>query len=214
MTKPAERATSMQLLEISENPHGLASSPTPLTDPKVLSPDTAIILIGAPGAGKTTTGRILASELGRTFIDVDAEIEYRLGRTIGEIFALEGEDYFRAIEADVTADVISSNTVISLGGGAVMTESVRAAISRHTVVWLQVSVVHATRRVGMNQLRPLLLGDVRSRLQALLDARETVYRQAADIVVSTDGITPRTVVASIIDGLSALQSRTDSYTGE
>ena len=66
----------------------------------------------------------------------------------------------------------------------------------------------------MNQLRPLLLGDVRSRLQALLDARETVYRQAADIVVSTDGITPRTVVASIIDGLSALQSRTDSYTGE
>lgn len=148
----------------------------------------SIILIGAPGAGKSSVGRILASELGKEFIDVDTRIEEVMGKPIREIFADEGEDYFRQLEESATLELIAEDAVVSLGGGAVMNPRIRETLTGHDdVVWLEVSISQATRRVGMNTVRPLLLGNVRGRLIELLRERTPLYESVATTRISTDG---------------------------
>lgn len=148
----------------------------------------AIVLIGAPGAGKSTVGALLAERLGVPHIDVDAEIEARTGRLVREIFADEGEAAFRQLERDVTLELLERPAVLSLGGGAPMTEEIRDALAGRDVVWLEVDVHHAVRRIGLDQGRPLLAGGgMRATLIAMLARRAPVYASVARVRVDTNG---------------------------
>ena len=109
-----------------------------------------------------------------------------------------GRPAFRAFEEATTAELLAEPGVLALGGGAVLSERTRPSLDGHRVVWLQVSVPHAVRRIGLNEARPLLLGNVRGRLLQLLAERTPLYAAAATEVVDTDGQTPTQVVESIL----------------
>lgn len=161
-----------------------------------------IALIGAPGAGKSTIGRQLARRLGLDFVDVDAEIERREGKEISAIFVDDGEAHFRALEAEVTAECLARPGVVALGGGAPMTPSVREALAGLDVVWLRVSLTQAARRVGLNESRPLLVGNLRSQLLRLLEQRTPVYTALATVTVDTDKASPSACAATIAEALA------------
>lgn len=163
------------------------------------SAERPIVLVGAPGSGKSTVGRLLAAELGREFVDVDSVIEERAGKPISEIFVDEGEPAFRATEEATTAELLERpGVVLSLGGGAVLSARTRQALAEHHVVWLQVSAGNAAERVGLSSARPLLLGNVRGRLIRLLNQRTPLYAEVATSSVVTDTRTADEVVAVII----------------
>ena len=166
---------------------------------------SAIALIGAPGSGKSTLGPLLARRLDVPFVDVDAAIEEREGRSIRDIFADDGEPAFRAIERDVTVELLAGEGVISLGGGAPLTPEIAAALAAVPTVWLQVDARHAVKRIGLDEGRPLLAGGgVRATLIKLLNARTPVYRALADLEIDTNGREPDELVAQI---LTALEER-------
>lgn len=173
---------------------------------------SVLVLVGPPASGKSTVGRALAERLGVPFIDVDAAIEAQTGHSISEIFVSDGEEYFRRLEEDATLALIREPGVISLGGGAVMNDRIREALADHQVCWLQVSVTHATRRVGMNVMRPLLLGDVRKNLERLQAEREPLYREVADIVLDTTNRKPDELVDELASRLA--HGVNDVQTGE
>ncbi|MGV8845550.1 shikimate kinase [Tessaracoccus sp.] len=163
----------------------------------------SIVLIGAPGAGKSSVGRLLASKLGVSFVDVDHRIEEVVGKPIAEIFADDGEAHFREIEESATLELIEGDGVVSLGGGAVLNPRIRAALVGHDVVWLEVSISQATRRVGMNTVRPLLLGNVRGRLIELLRERTPLYEEVATVRILTDNKRPSEVAAELAQARGA-----------
>lgn len=157
-----------------------------------------IAIVGIPGSGKSTVGRLLAQRLHVPFTDVDALIEEQTGREIRDIFAEDGEAAFRRLEVAATTECLQRAGVVSLGGGAVLSPVIRDALAGHEVVWLQVSITHATRRVGLNVVRPLLLGNVRSQLVKLMHEREPLYAQVATLPVITDDLRAPEVVAEIV----------------
>ena len=159
-----------------------------------------VVLVGAPGSGKSTVGALLAERLGLPFTDVDAVIEQRSGRSIAEIFADDGEPAFRALEESTTAELLGDAGVVSLGGGAVLSDATRAALQGHRVVWLQVSAARAVSRVGLNEARPLLLGNVRGRLIRLLAERTPLYAAVATEQVDTDELDAGAVVDRLAGG--------------
>jgi shikimate kinase len=157
-----------------------------------------LVLVGAPGAGKTTVGRLVAERLGVPFRDTDADIEQRAGKPIPEIFVDDGEPAFRALEVEaVAAGLAGFPGVLALGGGAVMNATTQLRLAGHTVVYLAVSAAEAAGRVGLNRDRPLLLGNVRAQLKALLDERLPAYQKVATATVPTDG-RPATEVATAV----------------
>lgn len=158
-----------------------------------------LVLIGAPGAGKSTVGRLLAARLGCAFYDLDDVIEQREGRSVRDIFAYDGEAAFRAIERDTTLEMLREPAVLSLGGGAPMTPAIQEGLAGHTVVWLEVTAAHAADRVGLNVARPLLLGNVRGRLRSLLEERLPTYERLATHRVTTDALTPDQVADIVLD---------------
>jgi len=182
--------------------------------PSTASPDAAgvrsVVLIGAPGAGKSTVGVMVARRLGVDFVDVDDVIEHRAGKPISEIFVDEGEAHFRRVERETTLELLRSGGVVSLGGGAVMDPEIRAALAGHDVVWLKVSITQATRRIGMNTLRPLLLGNVRSRLVALLKERTPLYEQCATLTIDTDGLKARQAARQVVEALTGRSDPSDA----
>jgi len=161
-------------------------------------PGPAAILIGPPGAGKTTIGRRLARALRVDFLDIDEEIERREGRSIPQIFAGDGEPAFRAIEEDVVADVVAHHPgVVSLGGGAVLSETTRTLLRRHQVVYLELTEEEGIRRT-VGSSRPLLGGDdPAAAYRALMARRTPIYRELATIRVSTVGRAPSSVVRQV-----------------
>jgi shikimate kinase len=164
----------------------------------------AVVLIGAPGAGKTTVAAELSTRLGLPVRDTDADIVAATGREIADIFLDDGEQVFRALEADAVAAALQEHGgVLSLGGGAVLNPVTRDQLESHNVVFLDVSLAAASRRVGLGTGRPLLLGNVRSRLKALLDERRPLYLSVARHVVRTDDLTPAEVAAEILTVLEA-----------
>ncbi len=162
------------------------------------------VLVGAPGAGKSTVGRRVARELGVDFVDTDALIEDRAGKPVSEIFVDDGEAAFRAMEEEVVAGALAEQDgIVSLGGGAVLSDATRARLAGHTVVWLRVSLGEAARRVGLNNARPLLLGNVRTQLGALLEARTPLYEAVSSVVVDSSGRGVREVVDDVLTALRA-----------
>jgi shikimate kinase len=158
-----------------------------------------VVLVGAPGSGKSTVGAILAERLGVTFRDADAVIVERSEKSIAEIFTDDGEAAFRALEEEITAELLALPGVLSLGGGAVLSASTRAALRGHRVVWLRVGLTQSLRRVGLDTARPLLLGNVRGQLLKLLKERAPLYAEVATEVVDTDDTTPAEVVETIMN---------------
>jgi shikimate kinase len=160
-----------------------------------------LVLIGAPGAGKSTVGKALSEKLNREFLDTDVLIQDSTGKTITDIFVVDGEEAFRAIELEVLADVLKSeNTVISLGGGAPISEQAQILItdSQSLVIFLDVSLATAAPRVGFNRDRPLLLGNPRAQWQALSDKRRPIYERLADVVIKVDEMDVDAIVTAIV----------------
>jgi len=156
------------------------------------------ILVGAPGAGKTSSGEALAARLAVAFRDTDADIEASAGKPIPEIFLDEGEQHFRALErAAVAAAVGDFDGVLALGGGAILAEENRTALAGHQVVHLVVSLGEAVKRVGLHSGRPLLAINPRATLKYLLDQRIPLYESVATITIETDGRTPDEVAEEI-----------------
>jgi shikimate kinase len=164
-----------------------------------------VVLVGAPGSGKSTVGSMLAERLGVPFTDVDAEIERRVGKSVADIFADDGEAVFRAFEEATTLELLGSPGVLALGGGAVLSSVTRSALRGHRVVWLQVEVSAAAGRIGLNTARPLLLGNVRGQLIALLAQRKPLYAEVATIEIATDDISPADVAELVLDRLASDQ---------
>lgn len=163
-----------------------------------------LVLIGSPGAGKTSVGRRVAQRLELPFADSDHLIEESAGASVSDIFLNQGEDAFRAIEADIVGSALAEfDGVLALGGGAVMQAETQERLAGHRagghrIVWLRVSVADAARRVGLNTARPLLLGNVRGTLSTLLDQRTPVYDSVSTDVVDTSGRSVRQVVNDVV----------------
>lgn len=169
---------------------------------------SALVLIGVPGAGKSTVGKLLAETLQLSFVDTDEAIEVRAGKSVSDIFINDGEPAFRAVETTIIAEELAHDRVVlSLGGGALGSEETRQRLAGHTVIWLQASLSQAVTRVGMNRNRPLLLGNVRGQLSELMTAREPVYRDAATITIDTSDLSPAEVVAAIVAQLPESESK-------
>jgi shikimate kinase len=161
------------------------------------------VLVGLPGSGKSTIGRRLAKALGVGLLDTDAAIEQRTGRTIADIFATDGEPEFRRIEEEVIRAALEEHDgVLSLGGGAVTSPGVCAALSGHTVVYLEISAAEGVRRTGGNTVRPLLAGPDRAeKFRELMSKRIPLYRRVATIRVDTNRRNPGAVVRYIVSRL-------------
>jgi shikimate kinase len=159
-------------------------------------------MIGAPGAGKTSVGRRVAERLGVEFRDSDDAIEKRAGKPVSDIFFSDGESEFRRLEREVIAESVKDvDGVLSVGGGAVLDPDTREAFSHHTVVWLQVDLGSATKRVGMNSARPLLMGNVRGTMTTMLNERTPLYAEVATVTVDTSGRPLKDVVSDVVEEL-------------
>jgi shikimate kinase len=157
-----------------------------------------VVLVGPMGAGKTTVAGLLGEAWSLPVRDTDADIEAAEGRSISDIFVDDGEQAFRALEAAAVADAIAEHAgVLALGGGAVLDPATRDLLSGRPVVFLRVGLSDAVQRVGLGVGRPLLLGNVRARIKALLDERTPIYESVARLVVDTDDRTPEEVAAEI-----------------
>ena len=160
-----------------------------------------LVLVGIPGAGKSTFGRLIAARLKLPFLDFDREIERRTGRTIAEIFEAEGEQSFRSAEEALTRELVHHpGSVLSPGGGWVTRPNVVALLRpRARMVWLRVSPATALARMGPGAARrPLLRApDPRQALSDLLASRESAYA-VADAAVDTEVLTQQEVINEIV----------------
>ena len=165
---------------------------------------TLVVLVGPMGAGKSTVAGLLAEAYGVTARDTDADVEAAEGRSISDIFVDSGEDHFRDLERAAVAEALATHDgVLALGGGAVLDPTTRELLADHRVVFLRVGLSEAVKRVGLGIGRPLLLGNIRSRIKALLDERTPVYASVADFSVDTDERSPQDVADEIRKALEA-----------
>ena len=157
-----------------------------------------VVLVGPMGAGKSTVARLLGQEWDVPVRDTDVDIEAAEGRSIADIFVDSGEEHFRALERAAVAQALAAHDgVLALGGGAVLDPDTRADLAGQDVVFLRVGLGDAVKRVGLGTSRPLLLGNVRGRIKALLDERTPIYESVARFTVDTDGRTPEDVAAEV-----------------
>lgn len=162
-----------------------------------------VVLVGAPGAGKTSVGRLLAGRLGVPFRDTDADVERTAGATVADVFVEQGEAAFRALERTAVAAALGEHDgVLALGGGAVLDASTREQLRGHTVVFLDVGLAAAAKRVGLARDRPLLLGNPRAVLHRLLEARRPLYEEVATLTLRTDDGTPDDLADAVVEALA------------
>lgn len=165
-----------------------------------------IVLIGPPGAGKSSIGKALAKELNLNFIDSDSEIEKISHKKISEIFIEDGEPAFRLLEVDVVRKVLSDfEGVISLGGGAPINKEIQEVLqdANYPVVFIDVSIAQAATRIGFNKDRPLLLVNPRQQWISLMNDRRPIYEKLASQTISSDNQKPHEVAKQISDKLKA-----------
>ncbi|CAB4867224.1 unannotated protein [freshwater metagenome] len=167
-----------------------------------------VVLIGPPGAGKSTIGRTLGELLNVEFADTDVLIESKEGCTISEIFVDKGEKYFRGVEEVVVQEALQNfNGVLALGGGAPLSSQAQFALrsSGSTIIYLEVSLATAAPRVGFNRDRPLLLGNPRAQWSQLLEARKPIYESIATKILSVDEDSPEEIARKIISEISGVK---------
>ena len=191
------------MLEIEHSPVETKPEPPPGRLKKT------VVMVGMMGAGKTAIGRALALRLGVPFLDSDAAIESAANMTVPEIFARDGEPFFRRKESQVIARLLEEECgVLSTGGGAFLSEANRRLISERGVsVWLKADLEVLWHRVRHKNTRPLLrTKDPKATLRALYEARVPIYAQA-DLVVESDG---RSSIAQMVNRvLKTLAERPD-----
>jgi len=167
-----------------------------------------IFLVGPMGAGKSTIGRALASQLGMRFLDCDHEIEKRTGASIPLIFEIEGEAGFRRRETQALEELTQeTGLILATGGGAVLAEENRHLLtSSGTVVYLQAPIDVLVKRTAHDRNRPLLANvDRRAKLTELMKVREPLYRAVADITVSSGGRPATAVARDIVKQLKEMR---------
>ncbi|MBW3647843.1 MAG: shikimate kinase [Actinobacteria bacterium] len=161
-----------------------------------------LVLVGPPGAGKSTVGRQVARQLGVAFRDTDRDIEQSAGKRIADIFIDDGEEHFRVLErAAVAAALAGHDGVLSLGGGAILSAETRELLQGHRVLLLDVDLSAASGRIGLNRDRPVLALNPRATLKTLLDERMPLYLEVAGRVVPTSGRSVVEVVEDVVQNL-------------
>lgn len=159
-----------------------------------------MVLVGPMGAGKSTVAALLAEKWSVEARDTDDDVERESGATVAELFVDRGEQEFRALEREAVRRALAEHDgVLALGGGAVLAEETRALLRGHPVVFLDVGLADAVRRVGLGGGRPLLLGNVRGRLRTLLAERQPVYLSVAAHRVDTSGRSPEEVADEVLE---------------
>lgn len=165
-----------------------------------------VVLIGPPGAGKTSIGKALSKELNLPFVDSDAEIEKLIGKKISEIFVEEGEESFRKVEVKVVKNLLSEfKGVIALGGGAPINLDIQNLLSKanYPVIFVDVSIAQAANRIGFNKDRPLLLINPRQQWLSLMSERRPIYEKIATSTVSSDNHKPSEVAKIISEKIES-----------
>ncbi|MFI0715679.1 shikimate kinase [Streptomyces inhibens] len=170
-----------------------------------------VVLIGPPGAGKSTVGALLAERLGVGYRDTDADIVGTAGRPIAEIFIDEGEPHFRELERAAVRDALDSHSgVLSLGGGAILDDGTRKLLTGLPVIFLDVQLADAVKRVGLDAPRPLLAVNPRKQWRELMERRRPLYTEVARAVIDTGERSPGQVVDAILDALELRQAVGDA----
>jgi shikimate kinase len=166
-------------------------------------PGPLLVLVGPPGAGKTTVGRLVAERTGTLFRDTDSDVAEAAGRTVADVFVEFGEPHFRALErAAVAAALAEHEGVLALGGGAVVDPDIREALAGRRVVFLDAEVGEITRRVGLDAPRPLLVVNPRAQLSRMLAERRPHYLAVATVTVDTTGRSADEVAGAVLDVLA------------
>ena len=162
----------------------------------------AVVLIGPPGAGKTTVGELVAQALGVPFTDTDQLIETEQGMPISDIFVEHGEAHFRALEAEAVARAATSDGVVAVGGGAPMTPAVAELLEPLPVAFLDVTIADAAGRVGFSHARPLLAVNPRATWTRLMGERRPTYERLATWVVNTEGRPADEVAVDVVTAVN------------
>jgi shikimate kinase len=158
-----------------------------------------VVIVGPPGAGKSTVARLLGERLGLAVRDTDDDVERAAGETISDIFVEHGEARFRALESRAVQEAVAEHDgVLALGGGAVLDPGVAELLAGLTVVFLDVSIKAAAPRVGLNRDRPLLLGNPRAQWIRLMEARRPTYEAISSHRVDTDEKTADQVADEVV----------------
>ena len=163
-----------------------------------------LVLVGPPASGKTTVGTAVSQAVGAAFRDTDRDVELETGTTVAEIFIDAGEPRFRELEERAVARALAEHDgVVALGGGAVTSAASRALLVDYgaqggVVVWLDVDLQSAAKRVGLSRDRPLLSVNPRAMLRTMLEARGPLYAEVATHTVLTSGRELSDVVAEVV----------------
>jgi shikimate kinase len=163
-----------------------------------------LVLVGPPASGKTTVGTAVAEALDLPFRDTDKDVEVETGSTVADLFISQGEPHFRALEQAAVARALDGHDgVLALGGGAVTSAPTRELLVAYgraggTVIWLDVDLASAAKRVGLSRDRPLLAINPRAMLRTMLEERAPLYREVATATVPTGGRGPGEVVTEVL----------------
>jgi shikimate kinase len=166
-----------------------------------------LVLVGPPASGKTTVGTAVAEALGVGFRDTDRDVEVETGSSVADLFVSQGEPHFRALEETAVARALGEHAgVLALGGGAVMSAATRELLVGYgraggTVVWLDVDLASAAKRVGLSRDRPILGVNPRAMLRHMLETRAPLYGEVATLTLTTGGREPADVVADVLAAL-------------